>query len=92
MENFKPARPDRQPADAELSPGLQVTYYNNIFNFVQEVREWARQRPVGTPLQALDYNVGSGQVLTSGRVDGVGAGIEGLINDDKHFLLPLPRP
>ncbi len=82
VSNFVPQRLDQQPADTALSPGLRVTYYNNIFNVVQEVREWARRAPgdAGVPLQSLDYNVGSGKVLTSGRVDGVGAVIDGLIN------------
>ena len=53
--NFIPARLDRQPAEGELSPGLQVTYYNNIFNFVAEVREWAElvAGEPGTPLLSL---------------------------------------
>ncbi len=82
VKNFIPARLDRQPADTELSPGLRVTYYDNIFNFVHEVREWAQLEPgePGTPLPSLDYNVGSGRVLSSDRVDGVGAIVEGLIN------------
>ncbi|MHA1565784.1 MAG: cytochrome P460 family protein [Alphaproteobacteria bacterium] len=80
--NFTPARLDQQPAETALSPGLQVTYYNNIFNFVQEVREWAQlvAGEAGAPLLSLDYSVGSGRVLSSDRRDGVGAAIEGLIN------------
>lgn len=80
--NFLPARLDRQPAEGELSPGLKVNYYNNIFNFVQEVREWAQLNAgtEGAPLLSLDYNAGAGRVLTSERKDGVGAVIEGLIN------------
>ncbi len=79
---FVPAKLDQQPAAGELSPGLKVTYYNNIFNFVQEVREWAQLSAgeEGAPLLSLDYSVGSGAVLTSKRKDGVGAAIEGLIN------------
>ncbi len=82
IKNFNPARLDPQPAEGALSPGLKVTYYSNIFNLVEEVREWAQAEPgtAGTPLLSLDYNVGSGLVLSSGRKDGVGAVIEGLIN------------
>ena len=71
-----------QTAPANLQSGLNVTYYYNIFNFVDEVREWARsqQGETGTPLLTLDYNVGSGRVLTSDRADGVGAIIDGFIN------------
>ena len=63
-------------------PGLNVTYYYNIFNFVDEVREFARTRDgeIGAPLLTLDYNVGSGRVLSSDRADGVGAIIDGFIN------------
>lgn len=79
---FRPARLDVQPNAADLTAGLAVDYYFNIFNFVDEVREWAELQPgqSGQPLQSLDYNVGSGSVLTSDRPDGVGAIIGGLIN------------
>ena len=71
-----------RPVPADLQPGLNVTYYYNIFNFVDEVREWSQGQPgeIGAPLLSLDYNVGSGRVLTSNRTDGVGAIIDGFIN------------
>lgn len=71
-----------QPNAAALQPGLAVTYYYNIFNFVGEIPEFARSGDgeAGDPIRALDYNVGSGKVLTSRHNDGVGAQIRGLVN------------
>ncbi len=71
-----------QPDPADLQPGLGVTYYFAIFNLVDEVAEFARIDPgvPGPAIPTLDYKVGSGEVLTSGRADGVGADIRGLIN------------
>ena len=71
-----------QPEPADLQQGLGVTYYFGIFNFVDEVAEFARIDPgvLGPTIPALDYKVGSGAVLTSGRTDAVGADIRGLIN------------
>lgn len=70
-----------QPEPAALAPGLAVTYHFHLFNTVGEIPQWAsRNESVkGTPLPALNYSVGSGNVLTSGRADGVGATITGLI-------------
>lgn len=75
-------RPRAQPDPDRLEPGLAVTYYLNIFNFVDEIREFARLEPgvPGKPLLTVDYLVGSGEVLTSGHRDGVGAVIDGLLN------------
>ncbi len=72
----------QQPEASELQRGLSVTYYYNIFNLVGEITEFARLEDgvPGQPLRTLDYNVGSGKVLTSDGRDGVGAQIEGLIN------------
>ena len=71
-----------QPKRADLQPGLGVTYYFGIFNLVDEITEFARIEPgvLGPAIPVLDYKVGSGEVLTSGRADGVGADIRGLIN------------
>jgi hypothetical protein len=73
--------PVAQPDPASLVPGLAVTYHFHLFNTVSEIPQWARTNEgvAGTPLPALDYSVGSGNVLTSGRPDGVGATITGLI-------------
>ena len=73
--------PVEQPDAALLAPGLAVTYHFHLFNTVGEIPQWARTRKGtrGDPLPALDYSVGSGNVLTSGRPDGVGATITGLI-------------
>lgn len=72
---------EQQPDASQLQPGLAVTYYYNIFNIVGEIREFAglASGERGEALLTLDYNVGSGAVLTSTNRDGVGAVIEGLI-------------
>ena len=72
----------RQPDPAAREPGLAVTYYFGIFNLVDEIVEVAKleEGQRGPAIPALDYKVGSGSVLTSGRADGVGADIRGLIN------------
>ncbi len=81
ISTFSPVRLADQPDTTELEPGLNVTYYYNIFNFVDEVKEWARTEPgdIGAPILGLDYNTGSGRVLTSKQADGVAAIIDGLI-------------
>ena len=75
-----PATP--QPAAEQLQPGLAVTYYFNRFNETREIPDWAKYKPgvKGEPILLLDYFVGDGDVLTSGRADGVGADINGYIN------------
>ncbi len=71
-----------QPDPAAREPGLAVTYYFGIFNLIGEIVEVAKleEGQRGPAIPALDYKVGSGEVLTSGRADGVGADIRGLIN------------
>ena len=71
-----------QPDPRSLKPGLAVTYYFAIFNLVDEIVEFSKLGPghEGQAIPSLDYKVGSGDVLTSGRPDGVGADITGLIN------------
>ena len=78
----QPAAP--QPADAELEGGLAVVYFFNDFRHVNEILEWQdyRDGKAGPPVPRLDYNVGVGEVLTSGETDGVGAEITGLIRLD----------
>lgn len=73
--------PVAQPDPTTLAPGLAVTYHFHLFNTVGEIPQWARSNEgvTGAPLPALNYSVGSGKVLTSGRTDGVGATITGLI-------------
>jgi len=76
---------ERQPAADELQPGLSVVYYFNFFRHVREIDEWKKYRD-GTPgpaITQLNYNVGQGEVLTSGKPEGVGAEISGLIHLDK---------
>ena len=80
---LSPATP--QPAADTLRPGLAVTYYHGVFNDTREIPEWARSKPgyPGEPIKMLDWWVGEGEVLTSGRINEVGAHIVGLIHLSK---------
>lgn len=80
VTELQPASP--QPAAEQLQPGLAVTYYFNKFNHTREILDWAKYKPgvVGEPVLILDYFVGDGDVLTSGRGDHVAADIRGFIN------------
>ncbi len=71
-----------QPSRADLEQGLGVTYYRRIFNLIGEVSAFALTNPgvEGEPINVLDYKGGSGDVLTSGNADAVGAEIRGVIN------------
>lgn len=80
VTGLQPASP--QPAADDLQPGLAVTYYFNKFNHTREIPDWAKYKPgvKGEPIALLDYFVGDGEVLTSGRDNFVGADIRGYIN------------
>ena len=80
VSGLKSAAP--QPPSADLKPGLAVTYYFNEFNNTREIPDWAKYRDGvrGEPILILDYFVGDGEVLTSGRNDHVGADIRGYLN------------
>jgi len=80
LSGLQPAAP--QPAVADLKPGLAVTYYFNKFDNTREIPDWAKYRDGvrGEPILILDYFVGDGEVLTSGRNDFVGADIRGYLN------------
>ena len=71
-----------KPQNASVEPGLEVTYYSKAFNRLREIPDWAKYKKgtVGPLLPAIDYDSGSGPVLTSTLDDGVGAHIVGLIN------------
>ena len=80
VTGLQPASP--QPSAEALKPGLAVTYYFNTFNHTREIPDWAKYKDgvEGEPITMLDYFVGDGEVLTSGRTDEVGADIRGYIN------------
>lgn len=80
VTGLRPATP--QPSATDLKPGLAVTYYFNEFNDTREILDWAKYKDgvKGEPILILDYFVGDGDVLTSGRADEVGADIRGYIN------------
>lgn len=75
-----PASP--QPDVAGLKDGLAVRYYFNRFTHIAELEDWMRADDgmAGTPLPALDYDMGIGNVLTSTASDLVGAHITGFID------------
>ena len=77
VSGLQPATP--QPSTADLKPGLAVTYYFNEFDNTREIADWSKYRDGvrGEPILILDYFVGDGEVLTSGRNDHVGADIRG---------------
>lgn len=83
VSGLVPANP--QPAADELQPGLSVVYYWHKFSDTREITEMANYRKgtPGEPIPMLDYWVGDGEVLTSGRTDFVGAHIRGLIHLSK---------
>lgn len=78
------AKADPQPVTESLQPGLGVIYYPGVFNSTDEIPGWAKYKKgtKGEPILLLDYNVGDGDVLTSGRVDEVAADIRGFIRFD----------
>jgi len=80
VTGLQPASP--QPSAEQLRPGPAVTYYFNKFDHTREISEWAKYKPgvKGEPILIIDYFVGDGDVLTSGRADHVGADIRGYIN------------
>lgn len=59
-----------------------MRYYSKAFNRLREIPDWAKYKKgaVGPVLPAINYDSGSGPVLTSTLDDGVGAHIVGLIN------------
>jgi hypothetical protein len=81
--NLKIAEP--QPAAGDLQPGLAVRYVFEKFDSLTDVENWTRGvKPVeGKPLPQLNYKVGDGEVLTSGKEDLVGAYIDGFIHLEK---------
>ena len=70
---------DPQPSDADLVPGLAVTYYYANFRDVANITSKV-PGVEGDPIPLLDLLTQHGKVLTSNRPMGVGAEIRGLIN------------
>src|SRR5262249_49901253 len=68
-----------QPAAGTTVPGLAVSYVFVQVRHVDDIEAAGPGEP-GTPLPQLNYRSGSGNVLTSGHSDGVGALIRGFIN------------
>lgn len=83
FSGLKPASP--QPSADSLKPGLAVTYYGAKLNSIRQFLEWMeyeKGKP-GKPIPMLNYQVGTGNVLTTTATDLVGADIKGLINFEK---------
>lgn len=83
ITGLKPANP--QPAANALKPGLAVQYYGAKFNSIRQFVEWMdyeKGKP-GIPIPMLNYQVGTGNVLTSTATDLIGADITGFINFER---------
>ncbi|HEY7687662.1 MAG TPA: PA14 domain-containing protein [Dongiaceae bacterium] len=78
FDDLTPANP--QPS--ALQPGLAVNYVDVKARHVDEVEAEGEGEP-GEPLPLLDYQSGSGMVLTSDHADLIGARIRGFINFDQ---------
>ena len=79
-ETFSTLQPvSPQPAADATAPGLAVNYVFVKAHHVDDVEAEAPGEP-GAPLPQLNYQSGSGDVLTSDQSDGVGALIRGFIN------------
>ena len=70
---------------AERKPGLAVCYMYRFIRHVDEIAELAKSVKCepGAPLAMLDFDGGTGKVLTSNADDGVTAQITGFIHLDK---------
>ena len=77
FSNLQPANP--QPVADASAPGLAVNYVFFKAHHVDDVEGEGPGEP-GTPLPQLNYQNGSGDVLTSDQSDGVGALIRGFID------------
>ena len=77
FNSLQPANP--QPAADATMPGLAVNYVFFKAHHVDDVEAEAPGEP-GPPLPQLNYQNGSGNVLTSDQSDGVGALIRGFID------------
>jgi len=80
------AEPLRAPLPAAegaaLEPGLAVDYYYGYYRWIDELEERIGEGDAepGAPLPALDYQTGTGKVLSSPRSNGVGARIRGYLH------------
>ncbi len=83
VTGMTPASP--QPTAESLKPGLAVKYYGVKLNSIQQFEEWMEYEKGkdGPPIPMLNYQVGKGDVLTSGSDDMVGADINGFINFER---------
>jgi hypothetical protein len=77
FDDLKPADP--QPAADKTEPGLAVNYLFMKVRHVDDIEAAGTGTP-GKPLAMVDYQSGTGNVLTSDMTDGVGAIIRGYIN------------
>lgn len=80
ITGLEPATP--QPSADNLESGLAVKYYGIKVNSIREFEEWMEYEKgnMGPPIPMLNYQVGQGDVLTSGSNDMVAADINGFIN------------
>ena len=83
ISGMTPASP--QPSAESLKSGLAVKYYGVKLNSIRQFLEWMdyEKGKDGPPIPMLNYQVGTGDVLTSGSNDLVGADITGFINFER---------
>jgi hypothetical protein len=77
FDNLQPVGP--QPAADATAPGLAVNYVFFKAHHVDDIEAAGPGEP-GKPLPQINYQNGSGNVLTSDQSDGVGALIRGFID------------
>jgi PA14 domain len=77
FNNLQPVSP--QPAADATAPGLAVNYVFFKAHHVDDIEAEEPGEP-GMPLPQINYQNGSGNVLTSDKSDGVGALIRGFID------------
>jgi len=74
ISGLKPADPP--PTPDKLAPGLAVNYY---FDFTTNISRLNENGKPGAPITHLEWDMGSGKILTSDKDDGVQAHIFGFI-------------
>ncbi len=83
INGLKPVSPP--PGADQLKPGLAVQYYGAKFDSIRQLEEWMEYEKgkAGTPIPMLNYQVGTGNVLTTTAQDLIGADITGFINFER---------
>lgn len=75
ISGLKPADPP--PTADKLAPGLAVNYHFDFTTNISRLNE--NGKTIGAPITHLEWDMGSGKILTSDKDDGVQAHIFGFI-------------